>query len=85
LRTGTAWGRLSAVPEALRIIGASLRALAEVYASDDAQEKFVRDFVEAWNKVMNLDRYDLLAQARGGSTRCAGTRRSGGRAAAGSR
>ncbi|MBV9494071.1 MAG: catalase/peroxidase HPI [Acidobacteria bacterium] len=41
-----------------------LRALAEVYASDDAQEKFVRDFVAAWNKVMNLDRYDLLAQAR---------------------
>lgn len=41
-----------------------LRALAEVYASDDAKEKFVRDFVAAWNKVMNLDRYDLLAQAR---------------------
>ncbi|WP_281024373.1 catalase/peroxidase HPI [Microvirga calopogonii] len=41
-----------------------LRALAEVYASDDAREKFVRDFVAAWNKVMNLDRYDLLAQAR---------------------
>ena len=37
-----------------------LRALAEVYASDDAQEKFVRDFVAAWNKVMNLDRYDLV-------------------------
>jgi catalase-peroxidase len=36
-----------------------LRALAEVYASDDAQEKFVRDFVAAWNKVMNLDRFDL--------------------------
>jgi catalase (peroxidase I) len=42
-----------------------LRALAEVYACDDAQEKFVRDFVAAWNKVMNLDRYDLLAEARG--------------------
>ncbi len=41
-----------------------LRALAEVYASDDAKERFVRDFVAAWNKVMNLDRYDLLAQAR---------------------
>ncbi|HEX7676765.1 MAG TPA: catalase/peroxidase HPI [Thermoanaerobaculia bacterium] len=39
-----------------------LRALAEVYASDDANEKFVRDFVAAWNKVMNLDRFDLLAQ-----------------------
>jgi catalase-peroxidase len=36
-----------------------LRALAEVYASDDAKEKFVRDFVAAWSKVMNLDRYDL--------------------------
>src|SRR5205807_6248371 len=43
-----------------------LRALAEVYACDDAEAKFVRDFVAAWNKVMNLDRYDLLAQARGG-------------------
>ncbi len=36
-----------------------LRALAEVYGSSDAQEKFVQDFVAAWNKVMNLDRYDL--------------------------
>ncbi|QRP50294.1 catalase/peroxidase HPI [Amycolatopsis sp. FDAARGOS 1241] len=36
-----------------------LRALAEVYASDDAGEKFVRDFVAAWDKIMNLDRYDL--------------------------
>ena len=36
-----------------------LRALAEAYASDDAQEKFVRDFVAAWTKVMNLDRFDL--------------------------
>ncbi len=36
-----------------------LRAIAEVYASDDAKEKFVRDFVAAWNKVMNLDRFDL--------------------------
>ncbi len=36
-----------------------LRALAEVYAGDDAQEKFVRDFVAAWTKVMNLDRFDL--------------------------
>ena len=36
-----------------------LRALAEVYACDDAQEKFVRDFVAAWNKVMTLDRFDL--------------------------
>ena len=36
-----------------------LRALAEVYASSDAQQVFVRDFVAAWSKVMNLDRYDL--------------------------
>jgi catalase-peroxidase len=36
-----------------------LRALAEVYASSDAQMKFVHDFVAAWNKVMNLDRFDL--------------------------
>jgi catalase-peroxidase len=36
-----------------------LRALAEVYAQDDAREKFVRDFVAAWTKVMNLDRFDL--------------------------
>jgi catalase-peroxidase len=36
-----------------------LRALAEVYAADDAREKFVRDFVAAWAKVMNLDRFDL--------------------------
>src|SRR5690606_7281834 len=36
-----------------------LRALAEVYASADAQEKFVKDFVDAWTKVMNLDRFDL--------------------------
>jgi catalase-peroxidase len=36
-----------------------LRALAEVYGSSDAGEKFVKDFVAAWNKVMNLDRFDL--------------------------
>lgn len=36
-----------------------LRAIAEVYGSSDAQEKFVKDFVAAWNKVMNLDRFDL--------------------------
>jgi len=36
-----------------------LRALAEVYAASDSQEKFVEDFVAAWNKVMNLDRFDL--------------------------
>ena len=41
-----------------------LRALAEVYASDDAKEKFVNDFVAAWGKVMNLDRFDLGLIAR---------------------
>jgi catalase-peroxidase len=38
-----------------------LRALAEVYASDDGKEKFARDFAAAWGKVMNLDRFDLVA------------------------
>jgi catalase-peroxidase len=38
---------------------AELRAIAEVYGSDDAEEKLVRDFVAAWDKVMNLDRFDL--------------------------
>jgi catalase-peroxidase len=38
---------------------AQLRALAEVYGSSDASGKFVEDFVAAWNKVMNLDRFDL--------------------------
>lgn len=44
-----------------------LRAIAEVYGSDDAQEKFVRDFVAAWNKVMNLDRFDLDPALRSGA------------------
>jgi catalase-peroxidase len=39
-----------------------LRALAEVYACADSQKKFVQDFVAAWNKVMNLDRFDLVAR-----------------------
>jgi len=38
---------------------AELRAVAEVYAANDGKEKFVRDFVAAWNKVMTLDRFDL--------------------------
>ncbi|NLT58256.1 MAG: catalase/peroxidase HPI, partial [Clostridiales bacterium] len=38
---------------------AELRAIAEIYASDDAREKFAHDFVSAWNKVMNADRFDL--------------------------
>jgi catalase-peroxidase len=40
---------------------AQLRALSEVYACSDAKEKFVKDFVAAWTKVMNLDRFDLGA------------------------
>ena len=36
-----------------------LRAICEVYGSDDSQEKFVKDFIAAWNKVMNLDRFDI--------------------------
>jgi catalase-peroxidase len=45
-----------------------LRALAEVYAQDDAKEKFARDFVSAWTKVMNLDRFDLNGQISGASS-----------------
>jgi catalase-peroxidase len=37
-----------------------LRALAELYAQEDSKEKFVKDFVAAWTKVMNLDRFDLI-------------------------
>jgi catalase-peroxidase len=37
-----------------------LRAIAEVYAADDGQEKFIKDFVSAWTKVMNLDRFDVI-------------------------
>ena len=54
-----------------------LRAIAEVYAGDDAKEKFVRDFVAAWDKVMNLDRFDLTADRLKG----AGGRLRGGAAA----
>ena len=42
-----------------------LRAISEVYACDDAKEKFVTDFVAAWDKVMNLDRFDVVAQDLG--------------------
>ena len=37
-----------------------LRAIAEVYGCSDSQDKFIRDFVTAWDKVMNADRFDLL-------------------------
>jgi catalase-peroxidase len=43
-----------------------LRAIAEVYAANDSQAKFVRDFVAVWNKVMNLDRFDLPPAVRKG-------------------
>lgn len=44
------------------IIGSNsqLRAIAEIYASSDSQEKFIRDFISAWNKIMNADRFDLV-------------------------
>jgi catalase-peroxidase len=45
-----------------------LRAIAEVYAAGDGEERFIRDFVRAWNKVMNLDRFDLPREQRTGST-----------------
>ncbi|MEI8210506.1 MAG: catalase/peroxidase HPI [Planctomycetota bacterium] len=45
-----------------------LRAIAETYASSDAQEKFVNDFVAAWTKVMNLDRFDLAPAVRSGTS-----------------
>lgn len=38
----------------------SLHALAEVYGCDDSQEKFLHDFVAVWNKVMNLDRFEIV-------------------------
>jgi catalase-peroxidase len=44
-----------------------LRAISEVYATDDSQQKFVNDFVAVWNKVMNLDRFDLDPALRSGS------------------
>ncbi len=44
-----------------------LRAIAEVYASDDSRRKFIADFVAAWNKVMNLDRFDLPPAVRHGT------------------
>jgi catalase-peroxidase len=48
-----------------------LRALAEVYATDDGSDKFVRDFVKAWDKVMNLDRFDVASNERGSQSSAA--------------
>jgi catalase-peroxidase len=52
-------GRTATAVDLVLGSNSQLRALAEVYASDDAREKFVRDFVAAWVKVMELDRFDL--------------------------
>ena len=52
------WRARSPSPDGLSAC-AEVRALAEVYAQDDAKATFVQDFVAAWNKVMNLDRFDL--------------------------
>ena len=64
------WGTagLTATGTAVDLVfgyNSQLRALAEVYAQDDSKEKFARDFVAAWDKVMNNDRFDLVAQGRG--------------------
>jgi catalase-peroxidase len=62
---GTGELKWTATPVDL-VFGSSseLRAVAEVYAADDAREKFVHDFVAAWTKVMNLDRFDLSESQR---------------------
>ena len=51
------------------VSNSQLRAIAEVYASDDGEEKFLSDFIAAWTKVMNLDRFDLPREVRAGSPR----------------
>ena len=61
---GVSWSRLATCSTHRRTRDRArreteLRAIAEVYGQDDAQEKFVADFVTAWNKVMNADRFDL--------------------------
>ena len=47
-------------------MGLNSQAIAEVYACDDSPQAFVRDFVAAWEKVMNFDRFDLVAHASTG-------------------
>ena len=58
LSTGELIGKVSAVD---LVFGSNsqLRALSEVYASDNAEDKFINDFIIAWNKVMNADRFDV--------------------------
>jgi catalase-peroxidase len=60
---GTGERKWTATPVDL-VFGSSaeLRAIAEVYAADDGREKFVRNFVDAWTKVMTLDRFDMGAR-----------------------
>ncbi len=58
-KTGNALNRTATRVDLIFGSNSELRALAEVYACDDAKDKFVNDFVKAWNKVMNLDRFDL--------------------------
>jgi catalase-peroxidase len=60
--TDRATGQVKRTATAVDLVfgaNSQLRAISEVYACDDAKEKFVRDFVAAWDKVMNLDRFDL--------------------------
>ena len=57
-KTGIKRGTASWV-DLIFVSNTELRALSEVYASDDGNEHFVKDFIKAWNKVMNLDRFDL--------------------------
>ena len=52
-------GRTATAVDLVFASNSQLRALAEVYASNDAKKKFVKDFAAAWSKVMDLDRFDL--------------------------
>lgn len=67
VRIGSRQGGFPSVPTSVDLVfgaNAELRAIAEVYASDDASRKFVDDFVAAWHKVMSLDRFDLDRRTR---------------------
>jgi catalase (peroxidase I) len=55
--------RLTLGAPEITVLTGGLRALAEVYACDDAREKLVRDFAAAWDKIMNLDRFELACRA----------------------
>src|SRR5262249_47621299 len=64
-KTGEAKGTASRV-DLLFGSNSQLRAIAEVYAQNDSKEKFVKDFVAVWTRMMNLDRYDLVAAGKRG-------------------